>query len=204
MYFYNTKVNSCLGLSIAKLATVLVFLSFPSNLFGATDEHHCDRLAAFPDDPFGVVEGVSWDRLNAELAIDACEQAVTDSPTEPRFLFLYGRALLKAKRFKDALAILERAKTQGYVTASHLIGVVYFNAWGVNEDRKKAAENFRPAASAGLPLAQYALGHLLESGSGVKKDLVQAADWYRKAADPGLIHPRIGEIYSELRPRHIA
>jgi len=65
-------------------------------------------------------------------------------------------------------------------------GLKYYNAEGVPQDYKKAAELWTIAAKQGLAQAQYNLGTLYSKGQGVPYDIDKALEWYHKAAEQGL------------------
>ena len=77
---------------------------------GAAPVHECDSLATFPGDPQGVEEAVRWADLDAGAAVVACQEAIGMFPDEPRFRFLYGRALIKAERYGEAMTTLALAE----------------------------------------------------------------------------------------------
>jgi len=59
----------------------------------ATD---CDRLASHPNDPLRVVsDGIPIDKLDADAALAACSQAISNAPSEGRYYFNRARALAK-------------------------------------------------------------------------------------------------------------
>jgi serine/threonine protein kinase len=93
--------------------------------------------------------------------------------------------LYKAKRFDEALPLLQILADQGSARAQNKMGECYYNANGVGYDEKKALEWFVKAAKNGNADAFANLGECYELGNGVKQNLDKAAKWYRKAAVQG-------------------
>jgi TPR repeat protein len=68
----------------------------------------------------------------------------------------------------------------------HMLGVMYANGLGVQQDYAQAVAWFRKSADQGDVGAQIRLGGIYEAGKLVPQDYAQAAYWYRKAAEHGL------------------
>lgn len=168
------------GLQALVLAALLPW-GMPAE--GAAPAHQCDRLAAREDDRYAVAPGVSMKDMNTGGAMLACAQALNEFPSEPRFLFQYGRALFKAQRLQDAFKVTEKAAMTGYPAAANALGYFYSEGVGVSKDPKKAVEWLSRAAFAGDVGAQNNLASMYERGTGVTRDFGQAMMWYRKAAD---------------------
>jgi TPR repeat protein len=145
--------------------------------------HECDRLAAHPDDPDRKAEGVPFERIVAERAARACEQAVAAHPGVARFEYQLGRALQKEKRYGEALERYRKAADKDYAPAIFNLGLMYANGTGVAKDEAEAVRWFRRAADKDILFAIYNLGAAYANGRGVAKDHAEAARWYRKAAD---------------------
>src|SRR5688572_14032548 len=107
-----------IGLSVA---TVTLRTQQPQSLppedsvFAQVDE--CDVLAAHPDDPERLADGLEDDAIVPRLARMACDRAVRRSPGEARFVFQLGRALLAAGQEADATARFRQAADRGYGAA---------------------------------------------------------------------------------------
>ena len=81
-----------------------------------------------------------------------------------------------------------KAKTKaqaGDTEAQFVLGIMYANGSGVEQDFKEAVKWFRKAAHQGYARAQYNLGGMYRDGLGVEQDLKEAVKWYQKAAEQG-------------------
>lgn len=98
-----------------------------------------------------------------------------------------GRACLEAKPpdVACAHARLERASSEGRLSATTLLGWMHAEGIGSKPDPARAARYYREAAEQGEPSARNNLGELYETGRGVAKDPAQAFDHYLLAALAG-------------------
>ena len=87
--------------------------------------------------------------------------------------------------FPESAKWHSKAAEQGHVHAQFLLGYLYFEGYGVDQEYSEAAYWYRRAAEQGSKYAQLELGNLYANGDGVDQDYSEAAYWYRKAADPG-------------------
>lgn len=74
---------------------------------------------------------------------------------------------------------------RGDAEAQFLVGVLYENGSGVEQNDTKAAEWFEKSAKQGHMDAQYNIGLMYASGRGVKEDMSVAAQWLQLASDQG-------------------
>jgi TPR repeat protein len=80
-------------------------------------------------------------------------------------------------RFDQALSEFRRLAQQGHPGAEFMLGVMYFNGFGVDRSEVVAAIYFRQAAEQGEPNAQLAFGSLHIRGIGVFQNMVEARKW---------------------------
>ena len=146
----------------------------------------CDTYAASEFDPQRRAPSVDFGKIDARLAVPACEAAVRQFPDDMRLRVQLGRAYEKANNFTSAVEQYRKAAAEGFALAQSNLGTMYFYGSGVPKDLEQAVTWYRKAADQGLAIAQKNLGNMYQNGSGVPKDLEQAAAWYRKAADQGL------------------
>lgn len=181
------------------LAVVLVF-GLPA-LAGGPPVHECDRLAAHPDDPQKVADGVVFEAIETERAIGACEAALTEFPGTPRFEFQLGRTLDAAGQENLAVDHYRVAAEQGHPAAQHSLFLSYAEGTGVDQDPAEAAKWLERAAVQGVVPAQTSLGLAYSRGFGVAQDDTRAAEWFRKAAEGGSAHAQgyLADAYSEGR-----
>ena len=87
--------------------------------------------------------------------------------------------------YATTLAELTPLAEAGNVDAQALLGTMYADSIGVEQDYAEAAKWYHLAAEAGNDSAQYNLGLLYEDGKGVEQDYAEAVKWYRLAAEAG-------------------
>jgi TPR repeat protein len=143
----------------------------------------CDKYAASDLDSQRKATGIPFYKVNADLAVPACEDAVKQFPNSARLLFQLGRAYQKANNFPAAVAQFRKAADLNHPLAQFDLGYMYENGRGVSKDDQQALTWIRKAADQGLAAAQLNLGLMYQNGQGVPKDDKQAAVWFGKAAD---------------------
>lgn len=195
--------------SLLAIAAVLLVLA-PAKAQAPVDE--CDRLAAQPDDPAKVADGVDFDDLDAEQAISACRNAIRDNGSSPRFLYQLGRAYEKSGDVSQAVEHYRVAAERDYAMAANNLGLLYAEGKvpDVSEaDAKREAERLlRIAADAGIAISQVQLAFRMSQGLGVRKDIHQAKALLTPLAESG--NPRaqgaLGALYmsNEQFPNHNA
>jgi hypothetical protein len=122
----------------AAIALVLVILLVYAT-WGTTearvDASACDTLAADPDDTSSAVPGVPDEDIRAGLAIPACESAVSEQPTNVRYLVQLGRAYHRAGRHEDAVATWNKAAKLGSSAAVFYLARTRMGEyWAVADD----------------------------------------------------------------------
>ncbi|MCC8978669.1 tetratricopeptide repeat protein [Bradyrhizobium acaciae] len=157
----------------------------------------CDQYAASDLDDKRLGPGVSFDKIDRDLAIPACRDAVKKYPTTPRFWFQLGRAYLRSKNETLAIDFYRKAVNANYPVAFTALGRLYYSG-------QKFDEAFRllsRAAAQGSALAQSNVGNMYFNGQGVTKDEGQAAAWFRKSADQGYSEGQhnLGVLYENGR-----
>jgi TPR repeat protein len=144
----------------------------------------CDLLAGHPSDPERVGPGVLYENLDPQTAIPSCQQAIAEHPDQPRYKSLAARALEKAGRYDEAIALNQEAMQSGYLGAYHNLGNHYKKGAGVPQDLKKALELFEYAGERGEPEDQYNVGVLYIDGKGgIPVDYARAEEWLTKATE---------------------
>ncbi len=158
----------------------------------------CDVLAAHPDDPKRVRDGVPFAALDAAAAVSACEAAIAAQPEEPRYHFQYARALHKEDRLQTALTHYRRAAELGYAAANYALALMFSESESLPSGKKKAFNAFKDAAEGGHIGAMYRLGLAYLNGEGVDRDTALAARWLRLAAAQGLVRAQllVGRMYA--------
>jgi uncharacterized protein len=172
---------SCAFATLARL--MLDEIRSPTN----APETECDRLAANNRDEGRLlsVTGVPFERVDAKLAVPACQAALKSYPKVPRLVYQLGRAFLREKNYNQAVQLFRQASELGYTAAMNGIGTRYRRGEGVPQDYALAREWFEKAAVLGNSDAITSLGILYENGQGVPQDYTKARELYEKAAALG-------------------
>jgi len=117
------------------------------------------------------------------------------------------RAAFRAKRYDEAVGLLNEAAGAGSGEAMNDLGYMYGRGDGVRRNFGKAREWFEKAAAAGNGDAMRNLGYMYDHDDyGVTKYAKDARQWYEKAAAAGVVDAmyRLGRLYfdddeSEMR-----
>ncbi len=75
---------------------------------------------------------------------------------------------------------------QGDAASQFLLGAMYAEGKGVQQDYVQARQWYEQAAAQGYARAQYNLGVLYAQGQGGPQDYAKARQWYEQAAAQGL------------------
>lgn len=151
-------------MKIYKLIVLEIFLllSFQVNAQVAD----CDRLASSPMDIEKNNPGVSFNSINASLAIPACKQATDLYPNSGRLWFQYGRALERGNLLPDAIVAYQRAGNLNHAAALNNLGELYRDGKGFQKDLSKARDFFGRSAALGSPEGQQNFSRLNTQISG--------------------------------------
>src|SRR5215469_3239 len=87
--------------------------------------------------------------------------------------------------YKTALAELQPLAKAGDPKAERLLGKMYSDGLGVEQDYKQAALLFQRSCNQGYAPAMADLGDLFFYGNGVRQDQREALRWYRQGAEKG-------------------
>ncbi len=100
-----------------------------------------------------------------------------------------------------ALNYIKTAANKGHAGAQVILGMMYAQGHGVEQDDEQAVSWYRKAAEQGHTIAQYNLGWMYRQGRGVEQDDEQAVSWYRKAAEQGhtIAQYSLGWMYRQGR-----
>jgi TPR repeat protein len=152
----------------------------------------CDLTSTSPFDrlrPTGI-SGVAFDKIDAKIAIPACQAALAAAPANPRLLFQMGRAFDAIKDYDKARGFYEKAAGLGYATAQTALGVFYQNGrGGLPKNDQEAARLYKLAADQGDAFGQLNLGVFYENGrGGLPKNDQEAARLLKLAADQGNVY----------------
>ena len=93
--------------------------------------------------------------------------------------------LIINKRYDEALPLVKSQAEKSSVYGMAVMGLFYYNGYGIQIDFTKAAEWFGKAAEKGNALSQFHLGLCYMSGKGVPQNNEKSAEWFNKAAEYG-------------------
>jgi TPR repeat protein len=145
----------------------------------------CDVFTSVFDPDYNGPRTV-LDETTAAEAIRVCAPAAEARPMRPRYVYLYGTALLAAKRYPEAAQQFTAARQAGNAWGADSLAWLAVNGWGEPQNYEKAASLFRESGSGGVAVADFGLASLYEGGAGVPRDTHEATRLYRRAADGGI------------------
>ena len=104
---------------------------------------------------------------------------------------------LEKGNYTQAFGMFKHYAEQGDAEAQYVLGMLYYDGKGVNQDFQLSAKWIRKAAEQGRADAQVALGDLYFEGEGVKQDYDAAVKWYLLAAKKGNVDAQfnMGHMY---------
>ncbi len=121
------------------------------------------------------------------------------SPTLTRACIRFGEQLYSDGRYTQAYKELLPLANRGVLPAQRILGTMYHEGHGVEQDSAEAARWFRLAAEAGDADAQFNLSVMCSNGWGMPEDQVERARWLRHAAEQGhaLSQYALGVLYRD-------
>jgi uncharacterized protein len=130
--------------------------------------------------------------LSAVLVATAFAPPAIGGPLED------GVAAYQAKAYSKAAEFWRPLAEKGDSAAQYLLGSLYLDGKGVEQDDATAFMWFQRAANQGDARAQYNLGASYAEGAGVQKSEVDAAKWFQRAADQGMVFAQLnlGLLYA--------
>lgn len=146
----------------------------------------CDRLAAHPDDPDKVSEGVAQPDVDLARAIPACQAAVAADPKNPRLNYQLARTLGYAGRHAEAAPNRLAAVQAGYPQALFVVGYIMVTGWSGNApDACTGGELVRRSALAGRKAGLLGFPHYVVNGRfrgcAVKQDKAEMLGFIARA-----------------------
>ncbi len=144
--------------------------------------HPCDQQASTPDHPDSVAEPVTFDSIDADLAIKSCQTALADYGNIVRFRVQLGRALHAGGHYTKAKNAYFEATNAGDPVAQHNLALLILNppadldARG--DERAFAIRLLLMASNAGLITAQKHLAQAIWD-----LDRSKALQWLERASE---------------------
>jgi len=105
---------------------------------------------------------------------------------------------LKAELLDEDISLFLMLAKEGDGSAQWILGFMYLNGEGMEQDYTQAAYWLTRAAEQGFVMAQFNLGFMYDNGEGVPQDYQKALKWYSKAAEQGLAEAQtnLGVMYA--------
>jgi len=115
----------------------------------------CDRLAAHPEDPQRVTEGIAQSNIDYPAAIAACERAVVAAPANARVRYQLARVLFYTNQNERAVAEMRRSADDGHIQSQYIYGTFVVRGRPFAPTDLCIAERYwRQAANAGRQAAR--------------------------------------------------
>ena len=187
MRAYRSFVAAMTSLALA-LQAPLSALAAGAEFGPATNDdiaRRCDVFSSVYDRQYSGPRTALDDNSVAE-ALRVCAQAAEARPVRPRYVYLYGTALLAAKRYTEAAQQFSAARQAGDPWGADSLGWLSAQGWGEPQNYEKAASLFRESGNGGVAVADYGLAWHYENGAGVPRDAREAMRLYRRAAEGGV------------------
>lgn len=126
-----------------------------------------------------------FQRLDPDIAIDVCGNALEHAASATEIEALIGRAMLASGRTSEALRYLHPAADAGDPVAQYSLGLMFKDGLRGASDMAAAEGLFKQAANQGHAGAAFELGLLHRDGLNGRTDNVMAVAWLRRAASSG-------------------
>ncbi len=97
-------------------------------------------------------------------------------------LFGHWKRTHDEKALNEAVKLWLAAAEKGDAESQAVVGILYDEGLGLQQDAEKAVKWYRKAAERRVAMAQYNLAYCYEFGEGVEQDWEKAREWYAKAA----------------------
>lgn len=157
----------------------------------------CGQLADEPSDTQRAGDGVVYEEIQVDQALEVCAKAAEREPARPRYQYLYGRVLDAAKRYDEAVAQYAAADRAGYGFASYALAGHYQDGAGVPKDLEQALRLYSRAGNAGIANAFDEGGAIYAQAD--QPDYLQARSWFERAAQGGSPdgYADLGRLYAK-------
>src|SRR5262249_43010726 len=106
----------------------------------------CQDAAGTPYEPGGTGHGLSFDMIDPEIAIPACENAPATNPYPVGNRVWLARAYARAERYEDAVPLLEEGIAAGNWLAHTVMADMLMAGAGVEQDTARAISLYEAVA----------------------------------------------------------
>ena len=112
-----------------------------------------------------------------------------------------GKDAYHEKNYAKAVQAWQPLAEKGDATAQYLLGTLFAEGKGVQQNDATAFQWFLRAANQGNADAQYDVGASYAAGTGINQSDADAAKWFRRAADQGMVFAQLnlGLLYAAGR-----
>lgn len=125
----------------------------------------CDRLAGHPSDPERVSDGVTREDMDKPAAIEACLEAISNDPANPRLNYQLARVFGYSGLHEEGDPYRNMALKAGYPQSLFVIGYIRLENWdGRGADPCYGGELIRRSAVAGRLAGLVGFPHYALSG----------------------------------------
>lgn len=125
----------------------------------------CDRLAAHPNDPHRVTDGLTRAEMDLDAVMRACHAALEQDPDNPRLNYQVARAYGYAGRHAEGDVYRQRALMAGYPQSLFVMGYIMVTGWDGSPPRPcTGGELIRRSAQAGRYAGLVAFPHYYLTG----------------------------------------
>lgn len=109
---------------------------------------------------------------------------------DPEAYYFAAKLYLYLNKFKEGLDCVQRGVDVGSPDCHMLLGNMYTDGWGIEQDYKLALHWLNLAAQMGQPDALNNVGSCYREGIGTRVDEKAAAHWIKKSAEEGYIEAK--------------
>lgn len=137
--------------------------------------------------------------MHANVEIHKIEEEIMISKMTANELFTKGKEFYDRGEYKEAINWLKKSASHGDKFAMSLLGCIYQDGKGVNNNYNEALKWHMNAAAKGSADSMYWIGRFYEDGLGVKKNYKEAFTWYLSAAKLGdaVAMNNVGVMYND-------
>lgn len=109
------------------------------------------------------------------------------------------RAYIDEQRYAEAVELVAPLASEGHSGAQNILGILYAQGWGVDQDLGKAREWLEKSAAGGSAHAYFNLAYMYATGNGVEKDCGKAVELWLTPAEQGdpVAQVNVGSLYAD-------
>ncbi|MAB13499.1 MAG: hypothetical protein CMI59_06315 [Parvibaculum sp.] len=158
----------------------------------------CDRLASDPFDPAREAQGVAFDDIEPDSAVQACLAAAVQNPDNDRYRFQLSRALDAGGRTKEAGWLLHGAAKHGYPIAQAHLGAFELAGGRIGKRVPRPEYWLNQAAENDVPMAQLILARAYLSGMFGEGNEQKGLHWLSVVEKKGMESAKVTRLEFEI------